>query len=460
MNSSTRRLMCRSRSSVRMTVLGLTVSAVLFGCVPIPYGSSEKVPNFAARLPADLLEGSEEVLVLIQTTGKHEKQERNAIDASFRKAYELKTLNQELTLTSYRELGLVSWGYGIDLPISSTALDRICVLPGDGRVITLAFASGTDQIQALDLRRRKAIASALRGTDPHSLETVDGPCGMTGTIAWDKNLRSRIAEYIGAYPVAALAKRSALEDLLAAESIERSTTLRRYPRVMVLVQTGWHGAMVAEPPIFPRDVDFEVLKAAIESSTPLDIIRNLPSYSSGTRDLGSISLERFCAVTDDGHAIRLRVVRTWDVFDTSPLWAREGLKALRGGREDSACIPNDVTAWSATERRQVIAFLQAVHVTTPAEVTRAEAMLKSVVVGPEHASSASFLLVAVAWTENNEWRTVPLFLGTARTADLVDAVRSISPAELATIVASLKIRESGTTKGFSPHRTLSHLGLR
>jgi hypothetical protein len=454
MTSSVRFLHLVWCPSLGRTLLGATLFAALLGCVPIPYGSSEPVPELTPRFPADVLERSDDMLLLTQTTDTGWRDPKNVIDASFVKGYQLKTINEHLTLRSNLMLGLVTLGYGGDVPISNTVLDRICVLVPDGRAITLAFGSGSDQIQALDPNRRRAIVAALSGSDPHPFEVVDGPCGVMGATNWNRNARSRsrIAEYIAALPVAVpAANRSALTRILTAGSTDNTSEMRPPPGVMVLVETAWHGAEQAESPLFLRRVDFTTLTDSLKNSKETDIVRALPSNKSGERALERISLERFCAVSDDGHGVRWRnLSQTWESFDATAQWAPEEISELRSGRAGPACVPDGAGAWSATERSRVIAFLEAVRTTKTHGAARAEARLKDLLLGPKDASHARFLLVAVNQEGDRDLRAVPLLLDAPDATDLVDVLRSIPPADFAGRVASSQGENVELLKDFLP----------
>lgn len=197
--------------------------AALGGCVGLPWDSSKPMPDFSQRLPADLLERSDEVLVLVQTVGNTNPRGDSeiSVDATFIKAYQLRTLNQKLTLSTSHDVGYFSVIGFIGEVRSGTRLDRICVLSGDGRVIELDFILDKDQVHALSQARREDIVAALRADASRALSKPRGdaslklladvlvhpmqygPCAVTvpGAVTWDGSLRSRVADYISALPV-------------------------------------------------------------------------------------------------------------------------------------------------------------------------------------------------------------------------------------------------------------------
>lgn len=230
MAAETPRPLARWRSRLGIILVGGAAFAALAGCIPFPLTRTTPVPDFSQRLPADLLARSDEVLVLIQAvTSTREHQEREvSLDAMFVKAYELRTLNQQLPPNFYTEsdylisIGALSkWG---------RQLHRICVLARDGRVIVVDFLlSDNDQVEALSQELREDTVTALRegsavvswterahaSAKPRFLPTPKpwfilplyamkyGPCGVavTGATTWDSSLRSRVADYISALPV-------------------------------------------------------------------------------------------------------------------------------------------------------------------------------------------------------------------------------------------------------------------
>jgi hypothetical protein len=400
--------------------------------------------DLTPHLPPDLLERSDEVLVLTQSTTRRNGNSKNVIDAYFPKGYQLKTINQQLTFQSWGGVGLaVAYAGGIPLVESSTSLTRICVLVRDGRVITL---SGSDQVHALELNRREAIVSALRGSDPSPFSKVDGPCGMTGIPDWDKNVRARVANYIAAMRAAApAADASALGRILASLSAGSASRPLGPPRVMVLIQT----SMSTEPPLFLADIDFGAVRTAVQASKEADILRLLPEYASGVHALENVTLERFCAASADGHLLIWRRLQgTWEVYRASSSWAPEAIAALRSYRAGPACVPSGAGSWSASDRSRVTAFLESVRAPESPEKKINLARLRGLFVGADSASRASYMLIAVDRSDSPNARTIPLFLHDVEITHLVELLKTMPPNPLPTLLEVGQAQDNAMLNGF------------
>jgi hypothetical protein len=430
----------------------------LTGCIAFPYGGSTPVPDLAPRLPADLPASSESALLLAQYSRGGDRSAKDVIEASFLTGDQLKTLNQRLTLRSSWRLGIASLGVGSDLPLSAEHLERACIVASDGRVVTLAFApgsavaSGKDQVQILDPNRRRMIESALRGSAEFPLQTVDGPCGVTGETTWNKDLRSSIAAFIAGLPSAHPADDSTPLGRIFAAGWKSTSGQGSGPQgVMLLAGTSWRYEDSAEPPVFLADSDFAAVSDTVRASNGESIIRLLPSYASGAHALENISLERFCVVSLDGHGLRwVPETRSWESFDVTAAWVPEELAMMRENHPGPACMPSGTRAWSASERTRVTAFLEALHPQERPETVRSEARLGNLVLGPDHASRAQFLLVLINRTAPGDPRVVPLLFASDDFAELIETVRSVPPSEFAGGVAPTQTGSSARPDDFRP----------
>ncbi|MGA8049061.1 MAG: hypothetical protein WCA09_02660 [Burkholderiales bacterium] len=453
-----------------LTALALTTLGgfAISGCVPIPYVSSEPVPDFSAKLPTDLLERTDETLVLTQTSTKRdglaeelstpvaERGPKQAVDALFLSANKLRTLNQRLAQKSDAGVALI-----FPLPpvpglvpftSSSRSLTRICVLARDGRMISVDFADRPGGTETLTVNRRNAIVSELQSADAFPFEKVDGPCGVTGETRWNKDTRSRVTAYIASLPATMPAVgESALSRFLAPGWTDLAARVPGREGLMLLAGTSWRGSKTAEPPIFLTGTDFGAVSAAVKAAKEADVIRLLPSYASGARALENISLERFCAVSGDGHVLRWNNDSdTWDAFDASAAWAPEELAMMREDRPGPACMPRGSRAWPASEQQHAIAFLESVGARPLQDAASEETKLRGLLVGPESASTATFLLVAIQRFGSADMPVIPLFLAKNDDADLLRALKSVPPAEFAGHVASERAGDQALTIGFHP----------
>ena len=440
----------------------------LSGCVPIPYVSSEPVPDFSSKLPADLLERSDETLVLTQTsttraglaeelsTPVAERGPKQAIDALFLSANKLRTLNQRLAQKSDGGVALV-----FPLPpvpglvpftSSSRSLTRICVLARDGRMISVDFADRPGGIETLDVNRRNAIVSELQSADAFPFDKVDGPCGVTGETHWGNGVRTHVAEYIAGLPATVpTASESALGRILAPSWKDLAARATGREGLMLLAGTSWHGSKSAEPPVFLAGADFGTVSAAVKASREADVIRMLPSYASGARALENVSLERFCVVSGDGHVLRWNSdSNIWDAFDASAAWAPKELAMMREDRPGPACMMRGSRAWPASEQQRVIAFLESVRARPLQDAVSEEAKLRHLLVGPEGASTAAFMLVAIQRFGSADMPVIPLFLAKDDDADVLRTLRSVPPAEFARCVASGRAENPALAKDFHP----------
>jgi hypothetical protein len=448
-------------------LLGVAFTAALGGCVPLPYSGSEPVEDFSSRLPADLLERSDDALVLIQTATKSEglveelseppdERTKRAVTARFFKAYELRTLHQRLSRKSGSGVVLLSAPpYPAELPFTASTrlLSRVCVLAPDGREIAIDFdgAKQTDGVRLLDAGRRAAIVSALQTADAMALEKVEGPCGVAGETRWDAHLRARVAAYIAAVPTAApAAESSELGRLLAGGWQQAAARIPPAGSLLLLAGTSWRGTKSAEPPIFLAGIGFDRARAAVQATSEADIVRLLPSMASGTRAVHNVSLERFCVISDDGRVLRWNKETTgWEAFDPTPAWAPKELAMMREDRPGPACLPRGSRAWPAPEHGRVVAFIGGVRPANGRQAA-AEAQLRRLLVGAQRAAQATHMLVATDTSGPDTPRVVPLFLEGGDDATLVRGLRSISPAEFAGAVASPRAADAEMVTGFRP----------
>jgi hypothetical protein len=439
-------------------LVAVALAIALSGCVPIPvpYSSSEPVPDLSSRLPADLLKRSEETLVLTQSTKKHDslavelssqspsdRGPKYVIDAYFPRANELRTLNQRLTRSSESGVALLMispmYGGSANMSHSTTSLDRICVVVRDGRAITMSIGAGSDHIQMLDANRREAIVSALRAPDPSPFKNVDGPCGVAGVTDWNQDLRARVARYIAEVSTARpAANGSAIGRILPGGWKDHATQSPGHTRIVLA-------------PILLSDIDFGVVRTALRSSKESDIVRLLPEYASGARALMSFRLESFCAMSDNGHGVRWwSVSQTWEVFDASSSWASQEIAALRADRPGPACVPDGARAWSALERNRVIAFLETARPPEPRHLARVKQELSSLLVEPQSASRASFMLIFVDRSDLENPRAFPIFLNGVESAHLVDLLRSVPSSDLTARLVPARDGNRAFLNGFRP----------
>ena len=174
---------------------------------------SRPLPDVTPSLPADLRTGSDEVLVLIQQSrftysgvgygGRAGDVAATSVAARFMKGSELPSLSQTVTLDSGSGVVFFIPLMVTGLPLGGAStyerLEVLCAIAQDGRVIVL-YPNAAPQQQFLTRARKDAIVVELhaRGSDPFA--SVDGPCGVHGTVEWPTELRERVTDFLVRLP--------------------------------------------------------------------------------------------------------------------------------------------------------------------------------------------------------------------------------------------------------------------
>ena len=200
------------------------LSAMLGGCstllaLPYPTSDSEPVADLAPYLPAHLLAGATEVLVLTQHSAERRKGgpfssvpefntwvKTTTIQARFLKGTGLAALGRDLKLSSEERIDVVSLlpatgssGIRSLATTSREKLEKLCLVTGDGWEMTFLPRKGAWDAGPrvpYDAGRRDAVVAALRADKGNSLAAIEAPCAIAGDAAWPDNLRSRLIEFL------------------------------------------------------------------------------------------------------------------------------------------------------------------------------------------------------------------------------------------------------------------------
>ena len=205
----------------RITILVL-LGALLGGCaLALPFPASDSTPAYdlAPYIPAQVLAAANDVLVLTQHSTEKRKgglwtmdmAEFNTwvttlkVEARILKASQLTELTQYLKLSAEERIDSISLlsarGTGIFpfLTVSREKLDKLCLLPGDGWVMTFRPAADACDAGArvpYAASHRDAIVAALRAGRDDPFSAAEAPCGIEGLVSWQGDLRSRVIEFL------------------------------------------------------------------------------------------------------------------------------------------------------------------------------------------------------------------------------------------------------------------------
>lgn len=441
------RLLCGWIQAAALTV---TCCAFTSGCVPIPVLKSTSFPDVEAKLPADLRGSGDQVLVarqvssesssavVVQVSDKRSK----TLTVDFMKASDLVSFSKTLKLESQTGLVLAlpysKFGVG---GLTSERLEKVCVVTGDGRVITLGGNGADREPVFLDAGRRDAIVAALSAGGTTPFVGVDGPCGVSGTAEWPVELRSRVIDFLLRIP--AVNPRVATSDLVSNDVLAMAlrdswTTGAQAGRgkggAMLLVSGVWRGAPIAERPRFLPAEEFDRFSTSRATVNIDAIITLLPTYESWSYDPSSVSVASFCLISADGRAISASGRSHLESPNTRPRlahWRDGAIAHLRSGSgsfdPEFPCIPPDTHLWSDADQTAAIEFLAAIPAPAAA---RADASLPAV----SDAAAAGVLVLAVISAQGGTV-IVPTLMASDDVAAVVSAIRSHTPSEFTALIA-------------------------
>ena len=449
-HSTTRGSVAQLCGWIEAVALTVTCCAFISGCVPIPVYKSTSLPEVEAKLPADLRGSGDEVLVARQMSSESwsaavvqlpDNGSLRTITVDFMKASDLvfftKTLNLESTTGLVLALPFSKFGVG---GATSERLEKLCVVTRDGRVIALVGNASRREPVSLDAGRRDAIVAALNAGGTTPFVGVDGPCGVSGTVEWPVELRSRVIDFLVRIPPIKphlAASDLVSNDVLATAMRDSWTTGTRAQLgksgAMLLVSGVWRGVPIAESPRFLTVEQFDRFSTGRITVNADAIITLLPTYASGSYDPSSVSVASVCLISSDGRAISVSGTTQLESPNTRPLlpnWRDGAVAHLRSGSgsfdAEFPCIPADTLAWSAAERAAAIGFLAAI----PAPAATADASLRAV----SDAGDAGVLVLAVNSARGGTV-VVPTFMASDDAKAVVGAIRSHTPSEFTALIA-------------------------
>jgi hypothetical protein len=421
---------------------------------------SRPLPDIAPSLPPDLRASSEEVLVLIQQSrftysgvgygGRAGDVAGTSVTARFMKGNELPSLSQTITLDSGS--GVVFFiplmVTGIPLGGASTyeRLERLCAVVPDGRVVML-YPDAAPHQQFLTTARKDAIVATLRvrGSDPFA--SIDGPCGVHGTVEWPAELRAQVTDFLLRLPTSPpveQARQSVHDDLLAA-TIRNARTAGDpsglNDRVaMLLLSVTWRGSPMAEHPLFVPAEDFDRFNKTKGSFDTAGIIKLLPTFGAASFDPSNVSVRFICLISVDGQVI----ARLPTDFEgpARPLGAKDvALSAMRWGTAAASHFPCDLPStlnWSDADHAAAMEFIDSVREPTghhvASEIGAASLPAKSSI-----PSEAGAMALAVTHSDQSTLVVVPLLLASRDVTAIAKTIRTNAPGEF--LAALSKVAE-------------------
>jgi hypothetical protein len=444
------------------------VALVLGGCIPIPVWQSRPLPEVVSHLPAELLLDPREALVLIQSVYKDESNtifslldkqapvaSISSIKARFLKGSELAALNREIHMYSMSGVAIVTGG-GFPLTLFATTedLEKLCILAPDGIVVTFTARQGADvksQIQRVPLHanRRDAILAALRTGGKKPFDKVDGPCGITGEVAWTPQAHEQIIGYFAALPrIETEAANPRLAEILGRAKATAAETGPGSGMLWAVVRR--RERALTELPLYLSALDFQELKRTTAATSAREVVMLLPAYLPGRYALENLSVEQLCMIGSNGEILAWRKSANTsarvDISALAIIWLREAHARLAGNSGtpdwDNVCMPGVPQNRSDAEFEGLKAFINArASVMSLRENRPHVTQLLRESLTPIHADTdpagAGGLFLVVTF-EAGHPPIVPLFVRSGHDlVAFVEALRAAEPASVRPILSEI-----------------------
>lgn len=380
----------RGAAALRAAIQGVMVGASLGGCImlpPLPFASQQEMPALSPYIPADVMSGTAQLLVLTHRKSDNRVnlfsrrfEHTSAVDGRLLKGDEFAAFVGGLKIFRERgihligaagciQLGAPCRGFAERQVNARESLERLCVMAADGREITLrTVRRGSDTLfeavqERLHAARREAIVLALRAPGEQAFARIDPPCSLDDKADWPAGVRSLAIEFLTRLPDS----QPVPADPRIGSLMRRTVPARSDGAALLLATGAWRDQEAANPPLFLNPADVRAFRDLAPTAGSGDAVAAMFNehrllYMSGARSLQSLAIRHICVIGADGDIRYWTAGKGWrSLVDRTSLEQRQGaaLRVLRGerGALDGDCMPARPRDWSDQEFQTVVTFI-------------------------------------------------------------------------------------------------------